>query len=294
MYRKDDPKNCFLQAPESTAFRKYYYSQQTATGDIDHNTLEDLFSDVEAIWPEIVSRLQTKQSIDEYLEEFFQFICLQRVRVPATRDAVELALANNVMSVARQLQADGKLPKPPKGMENILDMCEVSIDPHKSIQAMVPMVKEIGSLLGKLNYRIFHNTSRVSFITSDNPVIWFDPSVDERPYAVKPGGPIVFIFPVTPKLLIYGYTRKSKPFLPNGIEHIDLTKTSIVKSLNRQVCKYSYETVFAQQTGHERLIEKYAGISPVVPTNDKNEDTEINSLSSFVFGQRTKKPKWKG
>jgi hypothetical protein len=83
VYRKDDPSKAIPLSPDNTAFHKYYYSQPTPEGGIEHNALEDCFSKIEEKWPAIVDRLPRRQDVNDSLEDIFQFIALQRVRVPA-------------------------------------------------------------------------------------------------------------------------------------------------------------------------------------------------------------------
>jgi hypothetical protein len=143
IYLKDHPGKLIYQSPDNTGFHKYYYSQSLPEGGKDHNTLENLLSVLEAK-PPIVERLGQRENINGNLEDIFAFIALQRVRVPASRDACEAMLAEMVKVTARLLAATGKLPAKPEGFEDILNHMEVSIDPHQSIHAMVDMIRGIG------------------------------------------------------------------------------------------------------------------------------------------------------
>jgi hypothetical protein len=179
VYLKDQPGKAILQSPNSVGFHKYFYSQPLPEGGLEHETLEDLFSEIEAKWPPIVERLREKQDIDDSLEDIFAFMALQRARVPASRDATEKVDAETVKSIMRVLDAAGKLPPKPERFEDILDRVEVSIDPHRSIQAMLNVLQGIGQLFDRIGIGALHNATDVPFLTSDNPVVWFDPSVDD-------------------------------------------------------------------------------------------------------------------
>jgi hypothetical protein len=50
VYRKDEPVKVLEVDPDATGFERYYYSQPTPEGSFDHNTLEDLFSNLERLW----------------------------------------------------------------------------------------------------------------------------------------------------------------------------------------------------------------------------------------------------
>lgn len=296
VYRKDDPERVIHQKPENTGFHKYYYSQPLPKGGMDHNALEDAFGEVERKWPEIVRRLQQRENVNECLEDIFGFILLQRVRVPATRDAIENTLGAQVKYNMRQLDAVGKLPSRPEGFEDILDDLEVAIHPYKSAEMMPEAVRKMGERLGnEVGLNVFHNETETPFLTSDNPVIYFDPSIPEErmcPYALRPGGPIMLLFPVTPNLMIFGASFLRDRFVSIGIEHVDLVNRQFVKQCNREICRYAYETVFAQKRGQEALIQKYAAVSPVVETSERpNKDGNI-LFGQLIFGKRKRKPAW--
>jgi hypothetical protein len=143
VYLKDDPDKLIYQSPDATGFHKYYYSQPLSEGGKDHNTLENLFSELEAKWPPIVEQLGQRENVNSNLKDIFAFIALQRVRVPASRDACEAMLAEIVKVKARLLDATGKLPAKPEGFEDILNHVEVAINPHQSIHAIVDMIRGI-------------------------------------------------------------------------------------------------------------------------------------------------------
>lgn len=288
-YRKDDPRKVLHLSPDSTGFRKYYYSQPRPEGGKDHNALESLFSTIEEKWPGIVEKLHRRENVNDCLEDIFPFMGFMRARVPASRDATEKIHVEGVKAAARRLEKAGMLPPPPEGFENLLEHVEVSINPHQSIHAMVPVIQGAGEVFGRLGFMALHNKTNVQFLTSDNPVIWFDPSVhdsDLQPYVLMPDGPVTLLFPVSPSLIIYGHSAGLRQFTSQGLAAKDLTKAGIVKMINRQICRFGYEMIFAQKEGHEALIQKYAALSPVMSFDDSS------GIFQMVFGKRERKPKW--
>jgi Protein of unknown function (DUF4238) len=278
VYRKDDPSKAIPLAPDNTAFHKYYYSQPTPEGGIEHNALEDCFSRIEEKWPTIVDRLHRRQDVNDSLEDVFQFMGLQRVRVPASRDATERIDAERI-----------------KGFEDILDHVEVPINPHQSIHAMPHVIRGISQVFSQIGIGVLHNKTAVPFLTSDNPVVWFDPSIPEldlKPYVLKPDGQIVLIFPVSPSLLIYGHTSILERFLAEGLGPADLPDTSFVEMINRQVCRFRYQAIFAQKTGQEGLIQEHAELSPTVRFDRSGAGKDQVVAFEMVFGKRERKPKW--
>jgi hypothetical protein len=220
---------------------------------------------------------------------------LQRARVPASRDATERIDAERTLAWARRLDAAGKLPPKPEGFEDILSRVEVLINPHQSIHAMVPVVEATGQVFDRIGFGALHNKTEIPFLTSDNPVIWFDPSVkdsDLQPYVLRPDGPIVLLFPVSPSLVIYGDSPMRDQFAAEGFEVADLSDTGLVEAINRQVCRFGYQTIFAQKAGQERIIEEHAGLSPIIRFNRIGAGEDEAVFFEMVFGKRERKPKW--
>ena len=179
VYRKDDPSKAISSSPDNIGFHKYYYSQPKSDGGKEHNALDNFFSNLEDKWPWIVERLHRRENVNDSLEYIFKFMALQRARVPASRDVTEKMHAERVLSIARQLDAEGKLSPKSEGFEGILDHVEVSINPHQSLHAMVTVMQATGQVFDQIGFYAAHNKTSLPFLTSDNPVIWFDPSFQD-------------------------------------------------------------------------------------------------------------------
>lgn len=295
VYRKDDPCKAISLSPDNIGFHKYYYSQPRPDGGKDYNALEDLFSSIEDKWPGIVDRIHRRENVNDSLEEIFQFMGLQRARVPASRDVTEKIQAEDVMAEARQLDAEGKLSPKPMGLEDILDNVEVSINPHQSIHAMVPVMQATGQVFNQMGFYAVHNKTKIPFLTSDNPVIWFNPSVKEadlRPYVIRPDGPVVLLFPVSPSLIIYGHSSWRDRSEAEGLGIEDLSDVGMVEMINRQVCRFGYQAIFAQKSGQERLIQEHAELSPTIRFDRIGADEGETVVFEMIFGKRERKPKW--
>lgn len=294
-YRKDDVSRPLRLKPSEIAFERYYYSQPLPDGGRDNNTLEDLFSTIESAWPPMVQRMRERANINAELSTLFEFIGMMRVRVPAVRDMVEASLSETVMAELRLLDRFGELPSPPDGLEDILSMIEVAIDPHQSIHAMIPLVQEFARIADRLGLQIVHNKTDVDFVTSDNPVIYFNPEVSEAgilPYTVDPEGPVELFLPIDRRTALRGHSRNKWRFATHGVEHVELGSRDEVKRINRLVARFGYRFVFAADRAHERLVAKYAAYSPVLDvTGIQAPDGEL-IVRRMVFGPRRKKPKW--
>jgi hypothetical protein len=293
VYRKDEPGRPYRQRPESTGFETHYYSQTDDDGVRDDSSLEALFSEIESPWPTIVDALSDSQRMFASAPSIIPFLALMRVRGPAFRDAAELHLANVVHLQAQALNDAGKLPPPPEGYEDLFEQMQVAIDPHQSLIAMAESLNTIGSLFGSLSYDVLHNVTAVPFLTSDNPVMYYDPrSTDRRmfPYTVRPShGDVELLFPLTPSMALRGRSRPHR----KEIGHKTVRERRTISRINRLTSRFAYRTVFASQPGLESLIEENAGVSPVAQFDRVPAPAGgYYAFGQFVFGARPDKPKW--
>ncbi|BCF89098.1 DUF4238 domain-containing protein [Paraburkholderia largidicola] len=297
VYRKDAPWNPLRQTPDATQFRRYYYSQPTPDGSRDNNTLEALFSTVESEWPTTVEKLKRRENANDRLNNIFEFMALQRARVPAARDLAEATLAQALKDTMKVMLANGDLPPPPPSLDDVQTQIQVSIDPHKSIQAMVDLIQGMGPLYRMLGISAVHNNTGRPFLTSDNPVIWFDPSLPfnlQRPYTIdRERGPVCLFFPISPKLALVGSTEYKDTFALHGLKHSDVPNEDWVDLMNAQVCRFAYEAVIATSRGQEETISEFAHISPVHEAMPLRVGKGILTIHRQVFGPRTDKPKWR-
>lgn len=297
VYRKDGPSAPLRVAPDGTQFRRYYYSQPTPEGGQDNNTLEQLFSAVESDWPGTISKLHLRVDANDRLENLFQFMALQRVRVPAARDAAEAVLAKTVKDTMMAMLANGTLPPPPLGLEDLPSKVLVSIDPHESIHAMAAMIQGMEEIYSMLGFAIIHNTTTRPFLTSDNPVLWFDPSLPvdvQRPYTISPDGCSgLLFFPVSPTLVLVGSTEYKDTFKQHGLLYSDAPDVAWVDFVNEQVCRFAYEAVIAQSAGQEELIAKYVAISPIHEAISLPLGKGVVTIHQYAFGARTVKARWR-
>src|SRR5580700_7785158 len=175
-------------------------------------------------------------------------------------------LAEQVKATTRLLDQQGKLPPKPEGHENILDNLSVAIDPHMSLHAMPDLARGFSIVLDHLGFEVLHNKTDVSLLTSDNPVICFDPTVPEErvlPYQVRPPhGSIELLFPIDADTILRGHTELRRPGPPR-LRHVPLTNRREAKRINRFVARFGYRFVFARDRTHEALIVKHASTSPV-------------------------------
>jgi hypothetical protein len=300
-YRKDNPRPPLYIPPNAIAFETYYYSQPLPEGGRDNNTFEDFFGTIESKWTPLAERLRsgsdaTNNFTSSDFEALFIFLGLMRVRVPATRDMVEVSLSEQVKAETRLLDRLGKLPPKPEGMEDILDHMVASIDPHQSLRAMGDLARGFRVVLDHVGFEVIHNGTEITFLTSDNPVVCFDPTVQEArvlPYQVRPPhGSIELLFPIDADTVLRGRTALRRPGPPN-LRHVTLRDRQEAKRINRFVARFGYRFVFSRDRSHDAVIVKHAGTSPVMKAVSVLGPTGVFVRSECVFGPRPTKPKWR-
>lgn len=297
-YRKDEPQDALHLKPREIAFERYYYSQPLPAGGQDNNSLEDFFSTIETAWPPIVDRIEEGRNLNSDLLAIFMFVGMLRVRVPAARDLVETSLAQTVKASTKYLDRLGHLPPKPDGCEDILDHLKVAIDPHQSLAAMGPLAQGFGRIVDQLGFQIMHNEVGLSFITSDNPIVYFDPDVAEQdmlPYTVRPPHRrIELLFPISSRVMLHGHSDLKAISSIQYLHHVSLTSRRELKRFNRLIARFGYRFIFADSRGHEPLVQKYAEKSPVLKSvTVPGPDGGQFILHQQVFGPRRSKPKWK-
>ena len=223
---------------------------------------------------------------------------MHRVRVPTARDAVEKILAESVRMTSRLLNDLGELPPPPPGLtfEYLDQHLVVTIDPHKSIHAMADLAKGVNKIIHAIGFQIIENKTNEGFITSDNPVVYFDPTVPPKfmqPYNIsRDRMDIEFMFPITPRFMLWGHSQLKPRSGHYAASYQDLTNKEFVRRANVCTARFANRMIFSSESRHQSLVEKYAGLSPVISVTHLVSKRGRGIVAQSVFGKREPKPKW--
>lgn len=292
VFRKDNPMRPFLSKPEAVGFEKHYYSQWSPEGERDTDKLEALFSAAERYWPMIVAALRERKASFPDMHQLIVFISLTAVRGPAFRDAAELLEACHILEDVKILNEMGELPPPPEDFPNILEELRVSIDPQVSLWAMALEIANVGNLLRGMSFDVLHDRTGNGFFTSDNPVIYFDPTTtgpQQRPYGITgPHAPVELYMPLTHSMVLRGRSRPKRP----DLGHRDLDDPRKIRKINRLIARYAYRSVFARDTSWHNIITQEAETSPVLDFEARLVGSRRQRVWAMKFGPRPTKPKW--
>lgn len=292
VYRKDAPDKPFRQRPEATGYERRYYAQVSDDGERDDTTLEAYFSEVESHWPKILGALRDGQREFPEAPQLIVFMALLRVRGPAYRDAAELHLADLTLGDLHRLLDAGELPAPPSELAGRLDELRVAIDPQMSLIAMAGGMKNIASLLESLSYDVLHNKTATGFLTSDNPVMYYDsrqPVLRMQPYNIIPGSSrIELILPLSKDMLLRG---RSTP-VRTQIGHKSVRESATIRRFNRVTARFAYRAVYAPDSLSSQIVCQNAALSPVPRFDKVALEKGSVRLGQMVFGPRSSKLKW--
>ena len=225
---------------------------------------------------------------------------MHRVRVPAARDAVEKSLAEAVKMTARHLNERGKLPPSPRGLsyDHLESLTNISDDPHRSIHAMPALAVGLGRVIDAIGFEILHNETDEDFITSDNPVVYFDPTVSEthvEPCRIDPRRmDIEMMFPITPRLMLWGHTILKENFLRRGVPYKKVQDKNFIIRANKFTARFGYRYIFAKSVNYLPLVQKFANRSPILKVTHIRSGNSRAIIAQSVFGKREPKPKWTG
>jgi hypothetical protein len=298
VYLKDRPGAPWWAAVNTIGFENYYYSQPTPDGGQDNNLLEDSFSSFENRWPDIVSKVESKDQLGEHFKDMLSFIIMHRVRVPTARDAVEATLAESVRMTARFLNDCGKLPAPPEGItfDDLDKHLVVSIDPHRSILAMTDLATGVAKIIDAIGFEILENHTPEGFITSDNPVIYFDPTASLallEPYNISRSRmDIEFMFPIAPRFLLWGHSAMACRPDRHAPKYQHIRDLAFVRRANALAVRFANRMVFSNEDRHQELVERYGRRSPVLSVTHLRTSSGRGIRVQHTFSSSKPKPKW--
>jgi hypothetical protein len=107
-------------------------------------------------------------------------------------------------------------PEPKRGTFTYKDIKRLAESPMQNM--LIPMISVMTPLFFGLNLGVLYTDSKPGFITSDNPVVWFDPDWHTRPPFWQDAGlaypKTEITLPVSPSQLVILSRRDIKGYLP--------------------------------------------------------------------------------
>lgn len=285
-------KNKLRQLPKKALIRKNYYSQPTENEDEVNLAFEvDTLGKIENAFPALRSALLSGE-LDIEPQKIIDLVGSLRVRSPSFREPFELGLADLVVDTANALP----LPPLPRDLPDWFDPrkhIQATIDPHRSIHAMVHYIKTYGSVIGEFEYSVREAPKNREFLCSDSPVIWFDWEPGEKL-------PIIFPFricqrtrlvvPLSKKVALWGRPSRSGDFKFTG--RAGMLSDRNVSRVNFLQVACSWDQIVGKARVPKALWEKASILAPHFSVTHFDPDTNKYILESIDLRHLRKKVNW--
>ena len=284
-YRLAKPDQPHPKRPEEAAFSNHYYSQIREDGTRDDNGFEDLWGAIETVWPETMRAVHTGRVSPAVSFNLLGMVAISHVRVPAARQRHELLLAAKLRAQVVGAEKIGLLPEELKRYAGQLDTVPVGINPQQSILSMKEDFLALGELCFKLGFEVLHNQTDLPFITSDNPVCLYDPSIPpglRRPYEYE--GQVELLFPLDRKTMLRGSNRLGPT--NQVVRHGKLTDIDRVRKYNATVARFAYAEVLARDRSSQDAIVRHAGKCPTIEMEISGGPGDTKIVWRHCFGPR--------
>jgi hypothetical protein len=286
-YHAGQPERPSPTQPTATGYENFYYSQPLLEGGRENHRFEDLWNCVETVWSDTMRALGERRISPAVSFNVLGMLTIMRVRVPAARDRTAVMLEAKLRSQYQTLEEYGMLPAEFERYAGRFEEVPVGINPHHTLFAMNEQFREMGNLAFGMGFEVLHNRTETPFITSDNPVCFYDPrrSPAERlPYETE--GEIELVFPLTANMMLRGTTAR-RPV--NTISaHTDVNDATLVRRLNCTVAQFAYRMAIARDRSSDDIVAAHAGVVPTVTTHTRRHGKNIEIVVIDVFGQRPK------
>ena len=283
-------KNWLKPKPKDALIRSYYYSQPVeGVENVEHGIETEILGNLETQYPALYEQLTNDQTVN--LDLMFQTLVMMRSRSPAFREAFEIGLANMV-DIHFQGIPSAELPEPPKTFPDIRAHAVVTIDPHRSLTAMPHYIKEYCTSISGSSYVVATAPRGAEFLTSDNPVIWYEkgPKFAERTvYSNVLTSRTRVVFPLNKKMALFGRLRRAnEPWFRRGL--VGVTK-EIVREANEVQVACAWDNIVGTNNLPKRVWLMATRVVPKM--NIVNFDPSENKfvLAETTLGPMTAKHK---
>lgn len=290
-YPADAPGKCLRVKPEEIGFERYYYSIELEDGSRDHDSFEELFGGVESRWPGVLAAIEAGTIGPQDAHWLYSMMTIMRTRGPAARTFNESVVAVEMRTGIKVFAELGKLPEKLSRYEDQLDTVPIAVNPQQTLAKMSEDMKRFGDLMRPLGFEVLVNETESPFITSDNPVAYYD--------AADPGIRIPYYesrflelyFPLSSRHVLHGS--------PKLLRHGPLPRFRVlrepgrVRAINRTTARFAYRFAFARDDSASDLIRLHSCTSPVAQVRVVRRQKEIQYHLAHRFTERPKLNKFR-
>jgi hypothetical protein len=124
----------------------------------------------------------------------------------------------------------------------------------------------------------------MDFITSDNPVAYFDPRDAGMRHPYIHNKKVELYFPLSPTLALHGANRLRR--FGQVPRFRSVTEMAKVRSINRITSRFAYGLAFARDRSHDELVRQHSATSPVLAAKVVRKPKAIQYHVGHRFGPR--------
>lgn len=268
--------------PDQIGFERYYYSFTAESGEPDHDSFEEMFGRVETHWPRVLAAVTEESLSPEIAHWLYAMMTIMRTRGPAARDFNQALIELEWRTTCRILAERGRLPAKLKRYEAELDTVRIAISEEQTLRKMSDGMRHLGDLTRPLGFEILVNDTATDFITSDNPVVYFDGEdlAIKDPYSEA--STMELLFPLSPRYLLRGSYRLA--WLGQLPSFRRLGGEPEIAAVNEITARYAYRMAFARDKRCSELIEEHRLTSPMFEGSVVQKPNEVQ----FHIGSKFK------
>lgn len=257
VYEKGNP-NIIKATAENIAVKKHYYSF-TVEGSKDSESFENFFAEIEARVAPLFRKIKNHEKLNKQEKSVFSFfIASIRTRVLSYREKNEKEIADVVKRLGKVVAA--RL----EGIESMKKCFEegnydINVNPNFSLALEFKLTEQLAPIFYKMKWVFFIATDDYKFVTSDNPLCYYDPTHDPQTfYGVGLANKNIEVtFPLSKDLVLLGsWTIKKEGYVK--------ANNNIVREITRRTVISASRFVFASSKSEalNRLVQKYKGSAP--------------------------------
>jgi hypothetical protein len=274
IYEKGNPE-IRRQRAENIAFERDYYSFHLPSGEIDSETIENALAELESRAAPLLKKIETKVDLNEEEKRLFSnFLAYSMTRVPNYRRNMEDMsgkLIKNVMLrvTADQIGFERKLKKyekvrgekyrtfVEKYMDTAINEGFLKKEFSEFSLGMIDLAREFAAVFNAMNWSFLEASDEQGYLTSDNPVYYFDPTYRQGFDGVGLlNDNTEAYFPVSKNIMLMANWKNIKGY--HRLQNFD------IRAINRRTVIFAQKFVFAsnRSTGISKLVDKYKDSHP--------------------------------
>jgi hypothetical protein len=258
VYTKD-AENFRAASPRDLAVEKDYHTVVRRDGVVDRNTIEDTVAVLENMAAPVIKKVLNGEdlSFDDH-QILALFISQLLVRVPTRRDAVGRIMSDVIKRMSKgwaqnrqsyhddyrrfQKETGDKSDVDPEKLRQFIlgDDYDININSSAALGASLGSIGTVVNHLVRMNWVFVRASGRFKFLTCDNPVFYYDPTLPPNSWrgAGLASASVEVTCPLSPDILAFGCYH-------NVPRNRAVGEAETVRRFNQQRIEAAHRYIFA-------------------------------------------------